>query len=104
MAALFTSRFITKINMKHDYDREQQESLIGYHLFQPQDRGHGIGTMALRLLIQYVLTETQIRRLVIITDIDNYASQRIATKGGFVYRGPAREGLPLICYEWQRAP
>lgn len=86
----------------HDYDREQQASLIGYHLFQPQERGRGIGTSALRLLVQYVSAETQIRRLTIITDQENHASQRIAEKCGFVYVGPAREGLPLICYEWQR--
>jgi RimJ/RimL family protein N-acetyltransferase len=88
----------------HDYDQGQQESLIGYHLFQPQDRGHGIGTVALRLLLEYVLAETPIRRLVIITDQENRASQRIAEKCGFVYTGPAREGLPLICYEWRRTP
>lgn len=87
----------------HDYDQAQQESLIGYHLFQPQNRGQGIGTIALHLLVDYVLAETQIRRLVIITDLDNRASQRIAEKCDFVYTGPAREGLPLICYEWQRA-
>jgi RimJ/RimL family protein N-acetyltransferase len=86
----------------HSYNHEQQESLIGYHLFQPQDRGHGIGTTALRLLLQYVSTETSIRRLVIITDQENHASQRVAEKAGFVYTGPAREGLPLICYEWRR--
>jgi RimJ/RimL family protein N-acetyltransferase len=86
----------------HDYHTVQQEALVGYHLFQPKYRGQGIGTLALRLLLQYVLTETQILRLTIITDLENRASQRIAEKCGFVYTGPAREGLPLICYTWQR--
>jgi RimJ/RimL family protein N-acetyltransferase len=86
----------------HDYDAAQQQALIGYHLFQPAYRGQGIGTLALGLLLQYVLAETQILRLTIITDLENRASQRIAEKCGFVYSGPAREGLPLICYTWQR--
>jgi RimJ/RimL family protein N-acetyltransferase len=86
----------------HDYDQEQKESLIGYHLFQPQDRGQGIGTAALRLLLQYVLAKTSIQRLVIITDENNSASRRVAEKCGFVYTGPAGEGLPLIRYKWYR--
>lgn len=86
----------------HDYEAAQQAALIGYHLFQPAYRGQGIGTLALHLLLQYVLTSTPIRHLTIITDQENRASQRVAEKCGFVYTGPAREGLPLICYTWSR--
>ena len=97
------SRLVGQIFL-HDYDRERQESLIGYHLFQPQDLGHGLGIIELQLLIHYVQSQTAIRRLTIITDTENRASQRIAEKCGFVYTGPAHEGLPLICYEWRRPP
>ncbi|CAN5565107.1 hypothetical protein BH10CHL1_BH10CHL1_07340 [soil metagenome] len=86
----------------HDGDSQTGESLIGYHLFQPQDRGRGIGTQALTLLLKYAVEQTNFTQLVIITDVDNQASRRIAEKCGFVYSGPAREGLPLICYQWHR--
>jgi RimJ/RimL family protein N-acetyltransferase len=95
------SRLVGQIFL-HDYDKQSQEALVGYHLFQTQDRGQGIGTAALRLLVYYVVEQTAIQQLVIITDVDNHASQRIAEKCGLTYRGPAREGLPLICYTWQR--
>ena len=88
----------------HDYDEVKHASLVGYHLFQPEFRGQGTGTIALRLLMQYVSTVTSIQCLSIITDQENHASQRVAEKCGFVYRGPAREGLPLIRYEWLRLP
>jgi RimJ/RimL family protein N-acetyltransferase len=86
----------------HDMNRATGEALIGYHLFQPSYRGHGIGTKALRLLLRYVSEHTDFHHLVIITSEDNVASRRIAEKCGFTYTGPAREGPPLICYEWQR--
>lgn len=39
----------------HDYDPAQQESLIGYHLFQPEYRGQGIGTMRYNCLCSMCL-------------------------------------------------
>lgn len=86
----------------HDYDPIRGEALIGYHLFQAEYRGRGFGSTALQLLRFYVNQKTTIRQLTIITDQENRASQRVAQKGGFIYSGPAREGLPLICYQWQR--
>jgi RimJ/RimL family protein N-acetyltransferase len=86
----------------HDQNPQTGESLIGYHLFQPQDRGQGIGTQALKLLVAYVVERTNLNYLVIITDEDNWPSRRIAEKCGFTYAGPAREGPPLICFAWRR--
>jgi RimJ/RimL family protein N-acetyltransferase len=86
----------------HDGNSQTGESLVGYHLFQPEYRGQGIGTSALDLLLHYVKASTKFHHLVIITDEENKASQRIAEKCGFRFTGPAREGLPLIRYEWQR--
>ena len=85
----------------HDGDPTTGESLIGYQLFQKHNRGHGIGTKALRLLIQFVAAETSFTRLSIITDYGNQASRRIAEKCDFTFTGVAREGWPLIVYERQ---
>ena len=75
----------------HDLDPGVGESLIGYELFSPADRGRGIGTRALELLVRWVEDATDLARLVIITSGDNAASRRIAEKNGFVFDGPPRE-------------
>jgi RimJ/RimL family protein N-acetyltransferase len=64
-------------------------------------RGRGIGTRALRLLQQYVTAYTALKRLVIITDIRNQASQVIARKCGFQFTGGAWEDPEqLMVFEW----
>src|SRR5687768_12026162 len=60
----------------HDINPTTGEALVGYHLFEPPLRGRGIGTTMLALLQRYVLEETSLRRLVVITDERNAASQR----------------------------
>jgi RimJ/RimL family protein N-acetyltransferase len=87
--------------MLHDINTASGESLIGYHLFRAEDRGHGIGTIALRLLQAHVHAATILTRLIIITSRDNPASQRIAMKCGFHLIGPAREDPEhLIVFAW----
>ena len=75
----------------HDIDDDTGESLVGYHLFEAHDRGQGIGTQALQLLQTYVMTQTALKKLVIITSRGNLASQGIAQKCGFSYVGASRE-------------
>ncbi len=75
----------------HNLSMETGESMIAYHLFDPHMRGKGIGTRALHLLVQYVREETPLRQLIIITSIDNVASQGLAIKNGFHLIGPSRE-------------
>jgi len=55
---------------------------IGYWL-APEARGRGLATRALRLLSAWTLRETGIARLQLQTDIDNLASQAVATRAGF---------------------
>lgn len=87
----------------HDIDIEQGEAMIGYHLFQLHDRGQGIGRAALALLQHYVIEETDLQRLIIITGRDNSPSRIIATKCGFEYMGGARENPEgLVVYTWVR--
>ena len=83
----------------HDIDRKEQEALIGYHVFRPEDRHQGYGTDALRAICDYASGELHLRRLVIITVLDNLASRRIAVKAGFREVGAAREGPQLVVYE-----
>jgi RimJ/RimL family protein N-acetyltransferase len=86
----------------HDMNLTTGESLIGYCLFQPELRGRGVGTRALRLLQQYVTAHMTLVRLIIITDINNHASQAIACKCGFQFTGGAREDPEqLLVFEWQ---
>jgi RimJ/RimL family protein N-acetyltransferase len=85
----------------HDRNVQTGESLIAYHLFYPQMRGQGFGTQALRLLQSYVLGQTALKKLVIITSRDNLASQQIALKCGFQYVGASREDpINDMVFEW----
>jgi RimJ/RimL family protein N-acetyltransferase len=55
---------------------------IGYWL-APEARGRGLATRALRLLSAWTLRETDIARLQLQTDVENLASQAVATRAGF---------------------
>jgi RimJ/RimL family protein N-acetyltransferase len=77
--------------MLHDIDRAGRTSLVGYHLFEPRFRDRGTGTVALRLLQQFVIRETNLIELIAITSRQNIASQTIARRCGFAYVGPSRE-------------
>jgi ribosomal-protein-alanine N-acetyltransferase len=88
----------------HDINWATGESLIGYCLFRPALRGRGIGRRALRLLQRFVVEQTALTRLIIITDSENHASQAIARKCGFQYIGGAREDPEqLLVFEWRIA-
>ena len=86
----------------HDIDHHTGEALVAYHLFEQRVRGRGIGTTMLRLLQRYVLDETTLKRLVVITDESNVASQRIALKCGFAFAGRPREDTEHgVIFEWR---
>jgi RimJ/RimL family protein N-acetyltransferase len=67
------------------------ERLIGFHMFDPAQRGRGIGTKALTMLKRFVIEQTELRRLVIITSQANLGSQAIARRCGFLHTGAPRE-------------
>lgn len=86
----------------HDLNLDTEESLIAYHLFDPQLRGQGVGTRSLRLLQSYILEQTTLKKLIIITSRDNLASQSIARKCQFQYAGGSREDpINDMVFEWQ---
>ena len=65
---------------------------IGYWC-APGARGRGVTTRALRLVSRFGLDELGVGRLELITDPDNAASQRVATKVGFRREGVLRSHL-----------
>jgi RimJ/RimL family protein N-acetyltransferase len=54
----------------------------GYWL-APEARGRGLATRALRLLSAWTLREIGVARLQLQTDVENLASQAVATRAGF---------------------
>jgi RimJ/RimL family protein N-acetyltransferase len=62
---------------------------IGIALFPPH-RGHGVGTTAQRLLVQYLFDTTPAHKIEAHTDVDNVAEQRALEKAGFEREGVRR--------------
>ncbi len=57
----------------------------------PEHRGHGLGTMAQRLLVDYLLNSTTVHRLEAFTDAENIAEQKALERIGFQREGLMRE-------------
>ena len=62
---------------------------IGIALF-PEHRGHGVGTTAQRLLVQYLFDITPAHRLEAYTEVENLREQRALEKVGFEREGVLR--------------
>jgi RimJ/RimL family protein N-acetyltransferase len=62
---------------------------IGIALF-PEHRGHGVGTTAQRLLVEYLFDTTPAHRLQAFTEVDNLAEQRALERVGFEREGVLR--------------
>jgi RimJ/RimL family protein N-acetyltransferase len=65
---------------------------IGYWI-AARSRGGGVCTRALRLLSRWAFDDLELRRLELITDPDNAASQRVAEKVGYRREGVLRAHL-----------
>jgi RimJ/RimL family protein N-acetyltransferase len=70
----------------------QRTGHIGYWC-AADARGRGVTSRALRLLSRYGFDELELRRLELITDPDNHASQRVAEKVGYRREGVLRSHL-----------
>jgi len=73
---------------------EQRRGGIGFWL-APEARGHSVATRAVRLLSRWALTELGLARVQLGTYTDNYASQRVAERCGFVREGVLRSFLEI---------
>lgn len=72
---------------------------IGAALF-PEHRGHGIGTEAQRLLVDYIFETTTANRIQAGTEVENLAEQRSLERVGFRHEGVQR-GLYFRAGQWR---
>jgi RimJ/RimL family protein N-acetyltransferase len=68
---------------------------IGYWVAR-EARGRGVATTALKALCRWAVDELGLKRLELVTDPENVASQRVAEKAGF-----RREGIMRSALEYQ---
>jgi len=64
---------------------------VGYQVFSDKDRGKGIATEALKLLVDYLFESRQVNRLEVRVATENIASERVAMNAGFTREGTHRE-------------
>jgi RimJ/RimL family protein N-acetyltransferase len=62
---------------------------MGY-IVSAQARGQGVGTEILRRLTDWAFAELASQRLVLIIDVDNHASLRVAERCGYQREGVMR--------------
>lgn len=69
-------------------------------LLLPDHRGRGYGTIAQRLLADYLFATTTAHRLEATTEVDNIAEQRALERAGFVREGLLR-GRGFVRGQWR---
>lgn len=63
---------------------------IDYILYEPAERGKGITTEAVEMLVRYLFETKKINRIRLVIHPENRASRRLAEKCGFRHEGTAR--------------
>ena len=91
-----------------DIDREGAEVELGY-IVAAHARGRGVATEALRLLTDWALRELGAQRVVLLIDVDNLPSLRVAERCGYVREGVMRsvhlkQGRRSDTTVWSRLP
>jgi RimJ/RimL family protein N-acetyltransferase len=67
---------------------------IGIEIFDPEERGNGIGRRALGLFLIHLFEEEHAHRVQLTTDVDNPAMRRVAEHLGFELEGTLRGFMP----------
>ena len=67
---------------------------FGYWV-DPDVRGRGVATAALRLLSRWAMDELPLARLQLFTDVENESSMRVAERAGFIREGLLRNWYDL---------
>jgi [ribosomal protein S5]-alanine N-acetyltransferase len=67
---------------------------LGIDLFDPADRGRGIGRAALTQLLTRLFEQEGAHRVQLTTDIDNAAMRTLSERLGFGYEGVLRNFMP----------
>lgn len=65
---------------------------IGYALI-PAERGHGYGTEASKIIVDYLFLSKSIVRIQAATNSENKASQKVLENAGFQREGTERKGI-----------
>jgi RimJ/RimL family protein N-acetyltransferase len=88
--------------------REDAEVELGY-IVPPDARGRGVATEMLRQLTQWAFDEAGALRIVLIIDVENAPSVRVAERCGYVLEGVMRsshlkQGIRIDAGVWSRLP
>jgi RimJ/RimL family protein N-acetyltransferase len=89
-------------------DREASELELGY-IVAPHARGRGVASETLRLLTDWAFGEAQAKRVILIINVENLASRRVAERCGFRHEGVMRsiylkQGRRVDAGLWSRLP
>jgi RimJ/RimL family protein N-acetyltransferase len=69
---------------------------LGIDLWDPADRGQGIGATALTLLLARLFAQEGAHRVQVTTDVDNVAMRRLSERTGFAFEGVMRSFMPSL--------
>ncbi len=75
--------FFNTVNYLDEYE-------LSYQVYDAKQRGKGVATEAVRLLVQYLFETKRVNRIRLVIHPDNTASRRLAEKCGFQHEGTAR--------------
>ena len=75
--------FFKTVNYLDEYE-------LSYQVYAPEQRGKGVATEAVQLLVRYLFETKRVNRIRLIIHLNNAASRRLAEKCGFRHEGTAR--------------
>lgn len=75
--------FFKTVNYLDEYE-------LSYQLYAPEQRGKGVTTEAVNLLVRYLFETKPVNRIRLVIHPENRASRRLAEKCGFKHEGTAR--------------
>jgi len=75
--------FFKTVNYLDEYE-------LSYQVYAPEQRGKGLTTEAVNLLVHYLFETKRVNRIRLVIHPDNVASRRLAEKCGFKHEGTAR--------------
>lgn len=75
--------FFKTVNYLDEYE-------LSYQVYSPEQRGKGVTTEAVNLLVRYLFESRRVNRIRLVIHPDNAASRRLAEKCGFRHEGTAR--------------
>lgn len=75
--------FFKTVNYLDEYE-------LSYQIYATGQRGKGVTTEAVQLLVRYLFENKRVNRIRLIMHPDNVASRRLADKCGFRHEGTAR--------------